>query len=251
MLTVHPCSSLQFYISDFTSSLLSVICQPSSALKINGRTFNVIKLLGEGGFSFVYLAGQSKSSPSLLTSRLQLELNHSFPTSTRSEDTDSGRTFALKKIRAPTADSVKIAMSEIEAYRRFKSENIIRSESAFDGGRDEWLSSSSSLRDLTFSLSLLSLVLDSAVLQDESGEGKIIWVFLPFYEVRLYQPTSLRPIPSPSSSPLPPLPPFFFSIRLCSEETSKTSSPAPLSPLHPPTLQKLNSFNSSSGRVKR
>ncbi|KAL7413919.1 kinase-like domain-containing protein [Mrakia frigida] len=113
----------KFYISDFTSSLLSVICQPSSALKINGRTFNVIKLLGEGGFSFVYLA----------------------------EDTDSGRTFALKKIRAPTAETVKIAMSEIEAYRRFRSENIIR-------------------------------ILDSAVLQDESGEGKIIWVFLPFYE---------------------------------------------------------------------
>lgn len=90
----------QFYISDFTSSLLSVVCQPSSALKINGRTFNVIKLLGEGGFSFVYLA----------------------------TDVDSQRTFALKKIRAPNAETVKIAMAEIEAYRRFKSDNIIKSE---------------------------------------------------------------------------------------------------------------------------
>ena len=80
---------------------MSVICQPSSALKINGRTFNVIKLLGEGGFSFVYLA----------------------------TDVDSQRTFALKKIRAPNAETVKIAMAEIEAYRRFRSDNIIKSQS--------------------------------------------------------------------------------------------------------------------------
>ncbi|CED83691.1 other nak protein kinase [Phaffia rhodozyma] len=113
----------KFYATDFATSLCSVLCKPSSELKINGRTFQIVKLLGEGGFSFVYLA----------------------------HDQSTGRTFALKKIRCPSGDVVKIALAEIEAYKRFRSNNIIT-------------------------------VLDSAVVQDESGEGKIIWVFLPYYE---------------------------------------------------------------------
>lgn len=66
--------------------------------QINGRTFQIEKLLGEGGFSFVYLARDSSSS----------------------------RQFALKKIRCPTADVVKLALAEVDAYKRFKSDNIIR-----------------------------------------------------------------------------------------------------------------------------
>jgi serine/threonine kinase 16 len=46
-------------------------CGPSSSsIKLNGRSFEIVKLLGEGGFSFVYLA----------------------------RDAQSGREFALKKV---------------------------------------------------------------------------------------------------------------------------------------------------------
>ncbi|KAG9315020.1 other/NAK protein kinase [Chiua virens] len=88
------------------------------------RIVNIIKVLGEGGFSFVYLA----------------------------QDDTSGRQFALKKIRCPTgSDGVKEAMREVEAYRRFKHPNIIR-------------------------------ILDSAVVQDPEGEGRIVYLFLPLYK---------------------------------------------------------------------
>jgi serine/threonine kinase 16 len=61
--------------------------------------FKIVKLLGEGGFSFVYLA----------------------------QDEASGKEFALKKIRCLTgAEGVEVAMREVAAYRRFKHPNIIR-----------------------------------------------------------------------------------------------------------------------------
>ncbi|KAJ3993471.1 Pkinase-domain-containing protein [Lentinula boryana] len=102
-----------------------VMCQQEARVKINGRTFKIIKVLGEGGFSFVYLA----------------------------QDEGSGRQFALKKIRCPTGnDGVKEAMREVEAYRRFRHPNIIR-------------------------------ILDSAVVQDDDGEGKVVYLFLPLYQV--------------------------------------------------------------------
>ncbi|KAL0954302.1 hypothetical protein HGRIS_003303 [Hohenbuehelia grisea] len=111
-------------VKDAVWALSSCICQQSAKVKINGRTFNIIKVLGEGGFSFVYLA----------------------------QDEHSGRQFALKKIRCPTgSDGVKEAMREVEAYRRFKHPNIIR-------------------------------ILDSAVVQDPDGEGKIVYLFLPLYK---------------------------------------------------------------------
>ncbi|KAJ3739298.1 Pkinase-domain-containing protein [Lentinula detonsa] len=101
-----------------------VMCQQEARVKINGRTFKIIKVLGEGGFSFVYLA----------------------------QDEGSGRQFALKKIRCPTGnDGVKEAMREVEAYRRFRHPNIIR-------------------------------ILDSAVVQDDDGEGKVVYLFLPLYQ---------------------------------------------------------------------
>lgn len=97
---------------------------PSAKVKVNGRTFKILKVLGEGGFSFVYLC----------------------------EDETSGREFALKKIRCPTgSEDVRQAMREVEAYRRFKHPNIIR-------------------------------ILDSAVVQDPDGEGKIVYLFLPLYK---------------------------------------------------------------------
>ncbi|KZT52201.1 other/NAK protein kinase [Calocera cornea HHB12733] len=91
--------SLQEKAKDAIYALSSCICREQASLKINGRTFKLLKVLGEGGFSFVYLA----------------------------QDETSGRMFALKKIRCPTgAEGVREAMREIEAYRRFRHPNIIR-----------------------------------------------------------------------------------------------------------------------------
>ncbi|CAO1628338.1 unnamed protein product [Parajaminaea phylloscopi] len=73
--------------------------QVGGEIKLNGRSIQIIRLLGEGGFSFVYLA----------------------------RDKGSGREFALKKIRCSHgSESFTAAMKEIEAMRRFRSPNIIR-----------------------------------------------------------------------------------------------------------------------------
>ncbi|KAJ5899855.1 hypothetical protein N7495_004599 [Penicillium taxi] len=77
-------------------------CFPSSPqLKINNRSFKLLRLLGEGGFSYVYLV-QDKATSEL---------------------------FALKKIRCPLGqESVSQALKEVEAYNLFTSqENIIHS----------------------------------------------------------------------------------------------------------------------------
>ncbi|KAH6998379.1 kinase-like domain-containing protein [Ilyonectria sp. MPI-CAGE-AT-0026] len=68
-------------------------CFPGSpTLKINSRSFKIQRLLGEGGFSYVYLV----------------------------EDTATHDLFALKKIRCPFgAESVQLAMREVDAYRLF------------------------------------------------------------------------------------------------------------------------------------
>ncbi|KAL7798060.1 Pkinase domain-containing protein [Trichoderma ceciliae] len=79
-------------------------CFPGSpTLKINGRSFKIQRLLGEGGFSYVYLV----------------------------EDTSSHELFALKKIRCPFgAESVQQAMREVDAYRLF--DHVPTIISAFD-----------------------------------------------------------------------------------------------------------------------
>ncbi|PWN37909.1 kinase-like protein [Meira miltonrushii] len=93
----------------------------SGTLKLNGRNVQIVKLLGEGGFSFVYLA----------------------------RDRESGREFALKKIRCPAgSDALPLALAELEAHRRFRSPNIMQ-------------------------------LLDSAVVQD--ADGKTVYLFLPFH----------------------------------------------------------------------
>jgi serine/threonine kinase 16 len=94
------------------------LTRSDATLKINGRQYTIEKLLGEGGFAFVYLI----------------------------RDQSSGRLFALKKILVTSGqEGVTAAMREVEAYRRFKHKNIIR-------------------------------ILDSAVVQDEGGDGKIIYL---------------------------------------------------------------------------
>ncbi|AEO66055.1 uncharacterized protein THITE_2113845 [Thermothielavioides terrestris NRRL 8126] len=79
---------------DLVSSIGSCLnCFPSSpTLKINSRSFKILRLLGEGGFSYVYLV----------------------------QDTATSELFALKKIRCPFgAESVAQAMKEVEAYKLF------------------------------------------------------------------------------------------------------------------------------------
>ncbi|KAH7172206.1 kinase-like domain-containing protein [Fusarium sp. MPI-SDFR-AT-0072] len=68
-------------------------CFPGNPnLKINNQSFKILRLLGEGGFSYVYLV----------------------------EDTSTHELFALKKIRCPFgAESVQQAMREVDAYRLF------------------------------------------------------------------------------------------------------------------------------------
>ncbi|KAM3507079.1 hypothetical protein MY11210_007292 [Beauveria gryllotalpidicola] len=69
-------------------------CFPGSpTLKVNSRSFKILQLLGEGGFSYVYLV----------------------------QDLSTKEHFALKKIRCPFgAESVQQAMHEVEAYRLFQ-----------------------------------------------------------------------------------------------------------------------------------
>ncbi|KAI8632058.1 serine/threonine protein kinase/TGF-beta stimulated factor [Xylariaceae sp. FL1651] len=81
---------LQDLIYSFGSCLN---CFPGSpTLKINSRSFKILRLLGEGGFSYVYLV----------------------------QDTATAELFALKKIRCPFGtESVQQAMREVEAYKTF------------------------------------------------------------------------------------------------------------------------------------
>ncbi|KAI9682869.1 MAG: hypothetical protein M1829_006303 [Trizodia sp. TS-e1964] len=66
----------------------------SSQLKINSRSLKILRLLGEGGFSYVYLVS----------------------------DTATGSLYALKKIRCPFGqESVSQALKEVEAYTLFTS----------------------------------------------------------------------------------------------------------------------------------
>lgn len=90
-------------LSDILASLTNCLfCFPSSPnLKINGRSFKILRLLGEGGFSYVYLV----------------------------QDTSTSQLYALKKIRCPFGqESVSLALKEVEAYTLFNPHpNIITS----------------------------------------------------------------------------------------------------------------------------
>ncbi|CDS03107.1 hypothetical protein LRAMOSA00509 [Lichtheimia ramosa] len=74
-------------------------CFPNPSIQINRQKFNVIQLLGEGGYAFVYLV---RAQP-------------------------SNQLYALKKIQCPPGDqeAVSEAMREVDMYRMFQHENII------------------------------------------------------------------------------------------------------------------------------
>jgi serine/threonine kinase 16 len=74
----------------------------------------ILKVLGEGGFSFVYLCQDEASGVSLA-----FKPSLRFPVVVLTIVLQ--REFALKKIRCPTgSEDVRQAMREVEAYRRFK-----------------------------------------------------------------------------------------------------------------------------------
>lgn len=87
-------SSLGSYFLDLLYSLTNCMsCFPGTPqLKINGRSFKILRLLGEGGFSYVYLV----------------------------QDGSGVNLYALKKIRCPFGqESVSQALKEVEAYSLF------------------------------------------------------------------------------------------------------------------------------------
>jgi serine/threonine kinase 16 len=111
------------YISDILYSVASCLtCFQSPILKINNRKFRMLKLLGEGGFSYVYLV----------------------------QDSRTDKLYAVKKIRCPFGqESIQTAMREVDAYKLFKSDYIIRA-------------------------------VDSATVQEK--EGRTVYIVLPFFE---------------------------------------------------------------------
>lgn len=88
------------YVGDLVYSIVSCLtCFQSPILRVNRRKYKILRLLGEGGFSYVYLV----------------------------QDIDDGQNYALKKIRCPFGhESLQIAMTEVENYRIFNSPRIIR-----------------------------------------------------------------------------------------------------------------------------
>ncbi|EPE36050.1 Protein kinase-like (PK-like) [Glarea lozoyensis ATCC 20868] len=92
----------QYFLDLFYTLTNCMSCFPGSPqLKINSRSFKILRLLGEGGFSYVYLV----------------------------QDTSNESLYALKKIRCPFGqESVALAMKEVEAYALFSPHpNIIHS----------------------------------------------------------------------------------------------------------------------------
>lgn len=112
------------YLLDLFYSLESCLtCFQDPSLTINRNKFKILKLIGEGGFSYVYLV----------------------------QSQQTGEFYALKKIRCPFgAESVKVALNEIEAYKRFDSKYVIRA-------------------------------VDSNIVQEKDG-SKTIYILLPYYK---------------------------------------------------------------------
>ncbi|CAO3619947.1 unnamed protein product [Mucor hiemalis] len=79
---------------------LTSCCFPNPTIHINKRNYKVINLLGEGGYSFVYLV----------------------------QDQSNRRLYALKKICCPMGGqtSVSDAMHEVDMYKLFQSDYIIK-----------------------------------------------------------------------------------------------------------------------------
>ncbi|RCI14659.1 hypothetical protein L249_6951 [Ophiocordyceps polyrhachis-furcata BCC 54312] len=94
-------------------------CFPGSpTLRINGRSFKMLRLLGEACIVIVYqtLSCYRLDNLTLISFHLQGGFSYVYLV----EDTTTHQLLALKKIRCPFgAESVEQAMREVEAYRLF------------------------------------------------------------------------------------------------------------------------------------
>ncbi|KAI8069565.1 kinase-like domain-containing protein [Gongronella butleri] len=105
-------------VSSFYDFLVAATscCIPNPNISINGRAYRIIKLLGEGGFAFVYLAQDG-----------------------------SGNLYALKKIRCTLGtEEADLAQREVNIYRLFEHPNIIRmidtsTETEVDGSKTVYI----------------------------------------------------------------------------------------------------------------
>lgn len=112
------------YLSDALSALTACLtCFSAPTIRVGAHKFKILKLLGEGGFSYVYLV----------------------------QDTASRKLVALKKVRCAFGkESLDVAKREIENYKLFRSEYIIR-------------------------------LLDSDIVQESDGT-KTVYMVLPYFE---------------------------------------------------------------------
>ena len=84
-------------IIDFITSILKSF-MPAQEIMLNSRRLTIIKQLGEGGYSFVYLV----------------------------RDRSTGELFALKKVRCELPDQIKLLKQEIEAHGKVNSEYVMK-----------------------------------------------------------------------------------------------------------------------------
>lgn len=124
-------------------------CSASPAITIKGNKYKIIRLLGEGGFSYVYLVTQSNDS------------------------------YALKKINCPFGndETYKNAIKEVRNYHRFASPYIIQSIeeviiSSIDGSRIVYVL-------LPYFKESLQDVLNALVIENKSlPEAQILKIFV-------------------------------------------------------------------------
>jgi serine/threonine kinase 16 len=128
----HAFENIKYHAKDLLSAISGCVCQQQTQLKINGRmctyvamhwlgtatqanhAVKIVSVLGEGGFSFVYLARDEISGVSVLSCGY-------CGVKPLTQNALSQKEFALKKIRCPTgAEDVEQVMREVAAYRRFK-----------------------------------------------------------------------------------------------------------------------------------
>ena len=89
------------YAQDGVLALLSCLdCADAyGTVCVNGVSYNVMQLLGEGGFSMVYLV----------------------------RDPSTGSAYALKKMRCQHGDeSLRMALGEIQSMQRFRDPHVLR-----------------------------------------------------------------------------------------------------------------------------
>lgn len=83
-------------ILDLILSLLASL-MPATEIVLNSRRLAVVKQLGEGGYSFVYLV----------------------------KETSTGELYALKKVRCELPDQIKMLKQEILAHGKVKSDFVL------------------------------------------------------------------------------------------------------------------------------